>query len=204
MTYIYLIATALFLALVGPASALDLTPAQTEGPYYPRTKPTETDPDLTRIGAGPVAKGDILMLKGKVVDPTGAPISGARFEIWQTDAKGIYMHPGDSRTAERDKTFQFYGETLSGADGTFMFRTIRPAPYAGRPAHIHAKITPPGGATLTTQFYFTGDGQLSRDGIVRRLGKALDSVTLTPARPAGKADAPLEATVTVVVPRGRT
>ena len=203
MQYLILIATTLVLAIAGPAQALDLTPAQTEGPYYPRTKPAETDPDLTRLGAGPVAKGDVLVLQGKVVDPAGQPIAGARVEIWQTDAKGIYMHPGDPRTAQRDMSFQFYGESKSAADGGFTFRTILPAPYSGRPRHIHAKITPPGGATLTTQFYFVNDADVAKDGIARRLGKALASVTLTPSRPVGKADAPQEATVTVVVPRGK-
>lgn len=205
MTYAFLIAATLLLALVGPASALDLTPAQTEGPYYPRSKPSERDADLTRVGAGPVAKGQVVVLQGKVVDTAGQPIAGSIVEIWQTDAKGIYMHPGDSRTAVRDTAFQFYGETPTGADGTFSFRTILPAPYSGRPRHIHAKIKPPGGATLTTQFYFVDDADIARDGIARSLGKALASVTLAPARPAGAAaDAPLQATVTVVVARGKS
>ena len=53
----------------GPVSALDLTPAQTEGPYYPRRKPADTDADLTRIGAGPQAKGVVLMLEARALDP---------------------------------------------------------------------------------------------------------------------------------------
>ena len=126
------------------AAALDLTPSQTEGPYYPRQKPAETDSDLTRVGAGPVAKGDVMALTGKVVDPTGAAIAGARVEIWQTDHQGIYLHPGDGRVAQRDKNFQSYGETRTGEDGGFSFRTIVPALYPGRSRHIHAKITHPG------------------------------------------------------------
>ena len=192
-TIVYLV------SLTASAAALDLTPAQTEGPYYPRQKPSETDTDLTRIGGGPIAKGDVLVLNGRVLDASGQPVVGARVEIWQTDHQGIYLHPGDPNTAKRDKTFQFYGETRSGADGSFAFRTIRPAPYPGRPRHIHAKITPPSAPTLTTQFYLKDDADLLRDGIARRLGKTLDSVTLEPVRAAnGQA---LDATVTVVVPR---
>ena len=194
---------ALLMAMSSAALALDPTPAQTEGPYYPRTKPAETDPDLTRVGAGAIATGDVLVLSGRVVDVAGRPIADARVEIWQTDYQGIYLHPGDARTAQRDKAFQFYGETRSAADGGFTFRTIVPGPYTGRPRHIHAKITPPGGPTLTTQFYFKGDADLSRDGISRRLGKALAGVTLAPARPAGQTGAPLEAAITIVLPRGR-
>lgn len=194
-----LIATAcLFLAILTSAQALDLTPVQTEGPYYPRAKPTETDADLTRLGTGQAARGEALVLSGRVLDTEGKAVQGARVEIWQTDYQGIYLHPGDARTGQRDKTFQFYGEATSAADGGFAFRTIMPAAYPGRPRHIHAKITPPGGATLTTQFYFKAD-DLSRDGIARRLGKALASVTLDPK----PADGVLAASVTVVVPRGR-
>ncbi len=192
----------LLLAAATPASALELTPAQTEGPYYPRTRPAETDADLTRVGGGGgVAKGDVVVLNGRVLDPEGRAIADARVEIWQTDHQGIYLHPGDPRTGERDKAFQFYGETRSAADGAFSFRTILPAAYPGRPRHIHAKITPAGGKTLTTQFYFKDDAGLMHDGIARRLGKSLEAVTLAPAKVA--ADAALEAAVTVVVARGK-
>ncbi len=166
-----------------PAAAqLALTPPQTEGPYYPRRMmPTETDPDLTRIGNGPQANGDVLALQGTVVDPSGKAIAGARVEIWQTDHQGIYMHPAVSNTNSRDKAFQFYGIATTDTAGAFAFRTIIPKQYPGRARHIHVKITPPGGTTLTTQLYFAGDGDLGRDGIARALGKALADVTLSPA-----------------------
>lgn len=185
--------------LAGPVAAapLEPTPAQTEGPYYPTRKPAETDADLTRIGAGPAARGNVLALKGRVLDTGGAPVAGARVEIWQVDHQGIYLHPGDPRLAKRDLAFQAYGEALTDATGGFAFRTIDPPAYEGRPRHIHAKITPPGGPTLTTQFYFKDDPTLARDGIARRLGKALERVTLTPVK-AGEA---MEAAIDVVVKR---
>ena len=204
MTRFLPLALLLLVAPAWSAAALDLTPAQTEGPYYPRRKPADTDWDLTRVGNGPRAKGEALALVARVVDPQGKPIAGARVEIWQTDAAGIYMHPDDPRTAKRDQTFQFYGEARSDADGNVRFLTIRPVPYEGRPSHIHAKITPPRGATLTTQFYFADDPQLARDGIVRRLGKVLELVTLRPQRKTGADGASLqEAAITIVVKAGR-
>ena len=189
------------LLLAAPASAqLAPTPAQTEGPYYPtRLKPSETDNDLTRIGTGPQAKGDVLLISGTVVDPAGQPVAGARVEIWQTDHQGVYMHPDDPSTKRRDMAFQFYGEAKSDVAGTFTFRTIIPARYPGRAQHIHAKITPPGGPTLTTQLYFAGDPDLGRDGPARSLGRALADVTLAPSP--GKAAGTLEATVRIVVQR---
>ena len=189
------------IAIAGPLAALEPTPAQTEGPYYPTRRPAESDADLTRVGNGPVAIGQVLQLKGRVVDVDGAPIEAAQVEIWQTDHQGIYMHPGDRQTAKRDMAFQFYGETRTDAGGAFAFRTILPAAYAGRPRHIHAKVTPPGGTTLTTQFYFAGD-DLARDGIASRLGKAVQRLTLVPEAASGE-NGSVQAAITVVVRRAR-
>ncbi len=185
-----------------PAKAqLPLTPSQTEGPYYPspRLKPVENDNDLTRVGSQAPAKGDRLRIGGTVVDPDGKPVAGARVEIWQTDSQGIYMHPGAAGTEKRDPGFQFHGEARTDAAGTFTFLTIEPARYPGRARHIHAKITPPGGKTLTTQFYFKGDADLARDGVARSLGGALADVTLDP-KPGAAAGR--EASVRIVVRRG--
>lgn len=193
------ILAAVFLVAVPPSIAqLALTPPQVEGPYYPTTKPKEVDGDLTRLGNGPIAKGDVLALTGKVLDPAGNPIENARIEIWQTDARGIYLHPGDLRTADRDKAFQFYGEVRADAAGAFAFQTIFPGPYTGRPRHIHAKITPPGGKTLTTQFYFSGDQDVGRDPIVRRAGAGAQALMLSPTK---RADGTVAAEIVLVVNR---
>lgn len=195
-------ALAVFLAT--PAAAqLALTPPQTEGPYYPRrVKPLETDNDLTRVMGTAPAKGEPLVIGGTVVDPTGKPIERARIEIWQTDHQGIYLHPGDANMPKRDRGFQFYGETLSDAAGAFTFKTIIPARYPGRARHIHVKVTPPGGATLTTQLYFAGDRDLQQDGLARGLGKSLDDISLklqSSAEPGV-----MEATTRFVVRRGKS
>lgn len=182
--------------------ALDPTPPQIEGPYYPKRKPAETDSDLTRIGNGPQAQGEVLVLNGGVADPEGKAIAGAIVEIWQTDHQGIYAHPRDPRTAKRDPAFQGYGTTTASETGAFSFRTIVPGRYEGRPAHIHVKVTPPGGRVVTTQLYIKDDPDLARDGIARDLGKALERVMLAPVR-SGGAGGPLEASITLVVKRGR-
>lgn len=193
-----IIAATMLSAAYSWASDLPLTPTQAEGPYYPVSKPADTDADLTRVGIGPPATGEVLVLDGKVLDPSGKPFEGARIEIWQTDHRGIYMHPGDKRTGKRDMAFQFYGDARTDAAGVFRFRTIMPALYAGRPRHIHIKVTPYGGKTLTTQLYFKGDKRLDDDGIVRRLGKAVERVTLTPVK---VANGEKIADVVIVLPR---
>lgn len=146
------------------------TPAQTEGPYYPVTKPADRDRDLVSVqGASGAPAGDVLELGGTLYGGDGIPVAGAVIEIWQTDNNGIYLHPGDRRTARRDVNFQFYGESVTAADGAYRFRTIIPGSYGSRPRHIHVKIKLDGRTLLTTQFYFAGDPRQASDSIFARL-----------------------------------
>ncbi len=166
----------------GGTTPLQPTPRQPEGPYYPTQKLADRDNDLTRVGSGGLAQGQILALSGRLVDERGIPIPSARIEIWQTDHRGIYMHPNDPGTAHRDRDFQFYGEAITDEAGRFSFRTILPGVYGSRPRHLHVKIVPQQGPGLTTQLYFEGDQRLSSDGIVRRLGDDIASLLLAPVR----------------------
>jgi protocatechuate 3,4-dioxygenase beta subunit len=86
-------------------------------------------------------------------------------EIWQTDANGIYRHPGDPKTTDRDPHFQFYGESSTELDGRWSFRTIDPGYYEPRPRHIHVKVRIDGDEVLTTQIYFEGDERLAGNAI---------------------------------------
>lgn len=103
------------------------------------------------------AGGEALVLYGHVLDANGAPLSGYVVEIWQVDANGIYDHPGDANTANRDPGFQSYGTALTDENGLFAFRTIVPARYEPRPRHIHFKVKKDGAEVLTSQFYFSGE-----------------------------------------------
>lgn len=181
------------------SATLKLTPRQPEGPYYPTRKLSDRDNDLTRVGNGDVAQGQILRLSGRLVDERNAPIPSARIEIWQTDHRGIYMHPNDSGTADRDRDFQSYGEAITDEAGRFEFRTILPGVYGSRPRHLHVKIVPQQGSGLTTQLYFKDDPRLSSDGIVRRLGADIEALLLDPIR---RTPDELHAQTTFVLRRG--
>ncbi|WP_270935801.1 protocatechuate 3,4-dioxygenase [Falsiroseomonas oryzae] len=161
--------------LAMPAGAQGLrTPAQMEGPYYPRAIPADADADLLRVAGQPAAaRGIPLLLTGLVRGPDGAALPGARIEIWQADAAGIYLHPRDPRLAERDAGFQGYGRAVADGDGRYAFRTIRPGLYPGRTPHIHLRAQPAAGdAALTTQVYFPDAPQNEGDGLLRRLPPA--------------------------------
>jgi protocatechuate 3,4-dioxygenase beta subunit len=152
--------------IIEPIEVTYFTPSQTEGPYYPVSKPADKDNDLTMLaGADGSPAGQTIEFTGKVYDARGMPIEGITIEIWQTDANGIYLHPGDPQTEQRDRNFQFYGEAITAADGSYSFRTILPGQYEPRPRHIHTKIKRGQETLLTTQIYFEGDAALKADGI---------------------------------------
>lgn len=142
------------------------TPAQQEGPYYPVEFPDDRDSDLVAYaGATSNPAGEVLILNGVVYDAMGVPVEGAVVEIWQTDSNGIYLHPGDPGTDQRDLNFQFYGLSKTGLDGVYSFRTILPGHYEPRPRHIHLKVNVGGEEVLTTQFYFGDEVSYTDDRV---------------------------------------
>jgi protocatechuate 3,4-dioxygenase beta subunit len=159
------------LPLPGVAAAA-LTPRATEGPFYPPPgmRLADVDNDLVRIADRVErAGGEIVRLEGRVLDAGGQPIAGARVEIWQCDVNGRYLHRGDRGAGARDSAFQGFGYDLTGADGGYSFRTIKPVPYAGRTPHIHVKVLVGGRERLTTQFYLPDHPQNARDWLYRRV-----------------------------------
>ncbi len=153
------------------ATDLVVTPAQTEGPFYPTDWLGDVDNDLVRVmGEAARAQGEITHVVGRILDASGAPIPGAEVEIWQCDATGIYRHPRDTHwLRERDAGFQGRGRTRAAANGAYTFRTIKPVAYPGRTPHIHFAITAPGHAPLITQMYVAGEPLNARDGILNAI-----------------------------------
>lgn len=169
-----------------PAAAqVARTPAQMEGPYFPRAIPADADADLLRVAGQPrAAYGRTLLFGGAVRSRDGGPVVGARIQIWQADAAGIYLHPADPRFAERDAGFQGYGATRADDAGRYAFRTIRPGLYPGRTPHIHLRATSPDGRLdLITQAYLPDSPGNARDRLLRSLSgaeRAMLMVELTP------------------------
>src|SRR6478735_3048586 len=76
------------------ANELTMTPEQTEGPFYPRILPVDSDNDLVQVRGSPArAMGTVLHLQGRVLDAAGNRLTGAAVEIWQCDSQGLYDHP---------------------------------------------------------------------------------------------------------------
>ena len=129
----------------------DVTPAQTEGPYFKASSPERTN---IRGTAG----GTKLVLTGTVVTTDCKPVGRALVDFWQTDGAGAYDNSG----------FGFRGHQFTDAQGRYSLETVVPGLYPGRTRHIHVKVQPAGGRVLTTQLYFPGEGRNASDGLYRR------------------------------------
>jgi protocatechuate 3,4-dioxygenase beta subunit len=152
------------------AEELTRTPKQTEGPFYPDKLPLDTDNDLLVINDGITpAVGEVTYVSGRILGPDGAPIRNAVVEIWQCDANGAYLHSRTGNADKQDKNFQGFGRFVTGKDGGYLFRTIKPVPYPGRTPHIHYAVKMKGRQKWTTQCYVKGHPGNEKDGIWRNL-----------------------------------
>jgi protocatechuate 3,4-dioxygenase, beta subunit len=151
------------LAQVSEACGIGLTPKQTKGPFYPVFDQVDKDADLIFVkGKSEPARGEIVIVEGAVTDDACVPVAGVLVEIWQACATGRYNHPSDPNTAELDPNFQYWGKSVTDANGKYRFRTLIPGSYQAdknwrRPPHIHFKVSRLGYRELITQMYFKGD-----------------------------------------------
>ncbi len=153
------------------AEELALTPRQTEGPFYPDKMPLDTDNDLLVINdSATPALGEVAHVTGRILTPSGAPVRNAVVEIWQVDAKGVYIHSRAPDREKRDTNFQGFGRFETGSTGEYRFRTIKPVWYstgARQAPHIHYAINRNGHRLLTTQLYIKDHAANENDSVVR-------------------------------------
>ncbi len=125
----------------------ELTSRNQEGPYYMTGSPQRDsliDPGMPGLP---------ILIFGRVVNQDCAPIAGAKVDFWQTDAEGRNDNSG----------YTLRGHTIAVEDGAYTIETIEPAPYPGRPAHIHVKVfAPDGRELLTTQALLARHGRVGR------------------------------------------
>ena len=152
------------------AEALTQTPRQTEGPFYPDKLPLDTDNDLLILNDNLTpGVGEVTYLGGRLLDAKGDPIRNAVVEIWQVDGRGVYLHSGSGDAEKRDANFQGFGRFLTGSDGGYHFRTVKPVPYPGRTPHIHFAVKIKGREKWTTQCSIKGNPGNENDGPLRSI-----------------------------------
>jgi protocatechuate 3,4-dioxygenase, beta subunit len=103
--------------------------------------------------------GERLVVSGTVFKTDGrTPVAGAKVYVYQTDINGLYR-PG----ANDSKNPRLKGTMVTGADGKYEYRTIKPGPYPGGgvPAHIHYVVSAPGHRDRVFEIVFEGDPALT-------------------------------------------
>ena len=149
--------------------------SEVTGPVFHAGDFGPLDHDLTRNFAPsgePI--GQRIILHGRVLDGHGRPVPNTLVEIWQANAAGRYRHVNDRFEAPIDPNFGGTGRAMTDAQGSYVFRTIKPGPYPypnrqndWRPAHVHFSVFGTGWAQrLITQMYFEGDPLLRHDSIL--------------------------------------
>jgi protocatechuate 3,4-dioxygenase, beta subunit len=158
-----------------PAKPLVFIPhtlSEVTGPHFSEEDIGPPIVDLTRQHNSPPL-GERIIVSGRVLDEDTRPVPHTLVELWQANAAGRYLHPGDQHDAPLDPNFAGCGRVLTDAEGRYRFVTIKPGCYpwrnhhnAWRPAHIHFSLFGPAFATrLVTQMYFPGDPLLASDPI---------------------------------------
>jgi protocatechuate 3,4-dioxygenase beta subunit len=133
----------------GDSDDHDLTPAQTEGPYF-----TPNSPERASL-LEPGMAGTRLVVTGTVFGTDCVPASRTLLDFWQADDGGTYDNVG----------YRLRGHLYTDDAGHFSLETVVPGLYPGRTRHIHVKVQAPNGPVLTTQLYFPNEPSNARDGI---------------------------------------
>jgi protocatechuate 3,4-dioxygenase beta subunit len=129
----------------------DLTPSETEGPFYTPRTPQRTsllEPGMT---------GTRIVLEGRVYSRGCRPVSAALIDFWHADDEGEYDNVG----------FRLRGHQFTDRDGRWRLETIVPGVYPGRTRHFHVKVQAPRGRVLTTQLYFPDEPRNRSDRLFR-------------------------------------
>jgi hydroxyquinol 1,2-dioxygenase len=149
------------------------TEATVLGPFFVAGSPEIPLGGDTAAGAD----GEPCWVEGTVTGTDGAPVPGARIEVWEADAAGAYdVQYRDGRTAAR-------GHLFTDDQGRYRFWCLTPTPYPipddgpvgkllaavgrspMRASHLHFIVSAAGQRTLVTHIFVQGDDLLSHDAV---------------------------------------
>lgn len=184
-----------FSSLVDLINAADgATESTVLGPFYVPGAPVRAMGE--RIGRP--EDGGPALVRGRVTNPAGEPLDGATLDVWQSSGNGLY----DTQDPQQPP-FNLRGVFVTGPDGAYQFRAIRPVSYpipadgpvggllrgAGRhnwrAAHIHAIVSAPGHRPVTTHIFDAENPYLDSDTVF-----GVKDSLIRQFRPAGPGDPP--------------
>lgn len=120
--------------------------------------------------------GEPIVIRGKVTDLQGNPISNVALDVWHSTPHGTYSGVHEGVPADH-----YRAKLITGEDGSYQVKTTKPVPYqipgdghtgqllsamgrhTWRPAHIHFKARKEGLQDHITQVYFEGEDYVDSD-----------------------------------------
>lgn len=164
------------------------TSSQTVGPFF-RIELTTDEHCLNSI-AGPLARGERVCIRFRVLDGDGVPVNDAMLETWQADCNGKYNHPDDRQPKRLDPGWLGFGRLGTGDDGTCVLETIRPGRVPNgtlQAPHLTLAVFARGMLKqLYTRVYFAGDAANHDDPVLRLIAPDRRETLMArpdPARP---------------------
>lgn len=136
------------------------------GPYFRKRAPFRAKV------SPPLAKGETLVISGRVQGETGRPLAKALLEVWQANAQGHYDNESHTHPPPAN-VYINRARMMTDQDGRYEFETIYPGPYkmdpkTWRAPHIHYKVHARSHKMLITQLFFAGSKYLDSDPFVKR------------------------------------
>lgn len=124
-------------------------------------------------------KGSPMQVRGRILGTDGAPVAGAKIDVWQASDEGFY----DVQQKGVQPDFNLRGVFRTNAAGEYWFKGVKPKfypipedgpvgqllrslgrhPY--RPAHLHYIISAPGYETLVTHIFDPDDPYIHSDAV---------------------------------------
>jgi len=149
--------------------SLPVAPYCTIGPFFPGAF-VESCEDLTSF-QGRQARGQHILLTGRVFEQGSRPILNAIIEIWQPDANGVFRHPLDPRFDEADPGFFGWGRARTDVEGRYAFRTVLPGVNASQPEprcpHVNLMVLAIGlTRRLVTTVFFAESADAVQDPVM--------------------------------------
>ncbi|MEH6583694.1 MAG: dioxygenase [Halioglobus sp.] len=123
-------------------------------------------------------QGEVVLVRGRVVDPQGNTVAGAKLDTWSTGGNARYFVQ-DPNVPD----YNMYGVVTSQDDGSYCFVAQLPVSYSIptdgpvgellkasnrngiRPAHIHFLVTADGYQRLQTHLFSDEDPYLDADAV---------------------------------------
>jgi protocatechuate 3,4-dioxygenase beta subunit len=136
-----------------------VSPYCTIGPYFPASF-VEGHDDLTHHHGG-IARGQHIVLSGRILQEGGAPTRNTILEIWQPDANGIF-----SGRDAADPGFAGWGRARTDAEGCYKIRTVVPGSYGDRCPHANLMILAIGLTRRLVTTVFFGDPDTAHDPVL--------------------------------------